>query len=77
MQWLLVVTDAAKHCVWLNTMESAQGPCPVSEPELAPDHIARLIASGICRYSRQPSCCPTFLTQDLGCHSRQAVYVLG
>ena len=30
--------DAAKHCVWLNTMESAQGLCPVSEPELASEY---------------------------------------
>ncbi len=48
MQWLLMVTDAAKQRVWLNTMESAQGLCPVSEPELASNSIAWLVAFGIC-----------------------------
>ena len=43
-----MVADAAKHRVWLNTMESAQGPCPVSKPELASDSIAWLVMSGIC-----------------------------
>ena len=48
MQWLLMVTDAAKHCVRLNTMESAQGLCPVSEAEPASNSVAWLVAFGIC-----------------------------
>ncbi len=43
-----MVADAAKQCVWLNTMESAQGLRAVSKPELASDHSAWLVTSGIC-----------------------------
>jgi hypothetical protein len=43
-----MVADAAKQSVWLNTMESAQGLCPVSKPELASHENAWLVTSGIC-----------------------------